>query len=210
MWWFFFPYFFRKINAEQRLETNLGRSVNIHSVETQPKTGSFSARTVFVSNLQRAREALTQLFGGGARLYTYPSRFWSQFNRVSSLRVLVCLIQASGQKQTEGVGEGWYFRRGRISKKRNCKQIQGNWLATQQQISLLWLLGRNHMTIAKCIRLLYGWPLMRHSFYPVGFHIAQCHLGDLFSIQHCSLLTWWVMVLCRQPEALLTLQTPFS
>lgn len=80
----FFPYFFRKINAEQRLETNLGRSVNIHSVETQPKTGPFSARTVFVSNLQRAREALTQLFGGGARLYTYPAGF--EANLIECLR----------------------------------------------------------------------------------------------------------------------------
>lgn len=60
----FFPYFFRKTNAEQRLGTNLGINVNIHSVETQPKAGPFSARKVFVSNLQSAGEASSQLFGG--------------------------------------------------------------------------------------------------------------------------------------------------
>lgn len=62
----FFPYFFRKTNAEQRLGANLGGiNVNIHSVETQPKAGPFSARNVFVSNLQSAGEAWSQLFGGG-------------------------------------------------------------------------------------------------------------------------------------------------
>lgn len=68
-----FPYFFRKTNAEQRLGTNLGINVNIHSVKTQPKAGPFSVRYVFVSNVQRAGEALTQLFGGGSTLYTYAS-----------------------------------------------------------------------------------------------------------------------------------------
>lgn len=68
----FFPYFFRKTNAEQRLRNNLGIHVNTYSVETHPKVGPFSARNVFVSNLQRAGEALTQLFGGGARFYIYP------------------------------------------------------------------------------------------------------------------------------------------
>ena len=68
----FFPDFFRKTNAEQRLRNNLGVHVNIRSVETHPKVGPFSARNVFVSNLQRAGEALTQLFGRGARLYIYP------------------------------------------------------------------------------------------------------------------------------------------
>lgn len=63
--WWFFPYFFRKTNAEQRLGRNLGINVNIHSVETQPNTGPFSATNVFVSNLQSTEEALSQLFGGG-------------------------------------------------------------------------------------------------------------------------------------------------
>lgn len=34
-------------------------------METQPKAGPFSATNVFVSNLQSAGEALSQLFGGG-------------------------------------------------------------------------------------------------------------------------------------------------
>ena len=68
----FSPTFFRKTNAEKRLRNNLGIHVNIRSVETHPKVGPFSGRNVFVSNLQRAGEALTQSFGGGSRLYIYP------------------------------------------------------------------------------------------------------------------------------------------
>lgn len=93
-----FPYFFRKTNAEQRLGTNLGINVNIHSVETQPKAGPFSVRYVFVSNVQRAGEALTQLFGGGSRLHTHASASKSQLCRVSLLRILVYLVEVSEQK----------------------------------------------------------------------------------------------------------------
>ena len=87
--WWFFPYFFRKTNAEKRLRNNLGIHVNIRSVETHPKVGPFSGRNVFVSNLQRAGEALTQSFGGGSRLYIYPRGSWSQLHGMSLLRILV-------------------------------------------------------------------------------------------------------------------------
>lgn len=147
---FFSPYFFRKTNAEQRLGTNLGINVNIYSVETQ-------ARNVFVSNLQKVGEALTQLFAGRPRLYTYPSGSWSQLNGSSSLRILVSLVEASEQKQTEILEEAKYLRRETADR---VEEMNGLPAANITSV----IPGKESRDYLQCASLLRGWPLMRHSF----------------------------------------------